>query len=176
MSRGLRSVLAVPVAALAAALPLTAAHAAKGPPPFLQGDANGIGAGLVVGTPSGLALAWKPRDRNMIQAELGWGYEGRSPHGDTGLHLNADYAFDLSVIEQDSTPHIRWPVYMGIGGVLYAGSGTALGARVPVGMRMEPVDLRLDVFIELAPVVMLVPATYAGVHFNLGLRYFFGPS
>jgi hypothetical protein len=166
----MRGLLRAVAAAGSALLPGAAAQAAPGPPPFLQGDAHGIGAGLVVGTPSGLALAWKPRDRNMVQAELGWGYEAH------GLHLNADYAFDLTVIDQDETPGIRWPVYMGIGGVLHAGPGVALGARVPVGMRMEPAGLKLDIFIELAPMVMLLPSTYTGVHFNLGLRYFFGPS
>ncbi len=157
---------------LAGLLAAPAAWAQQGPPDFMVGEAHGFGAGLVVGSPSGVGLAWRPRDANMVQAAVGWSLD------DDWLSANVDYLFDLTVIEQDSTPNIVWPVYLGAGGRLRIGDGkgqrSGIGARVPIGMRMEPTDLKLDVFIELAPFIMLLPETYAGVDFNLGVRMYFG--
>ncbi len=145
------------------------AMAQSGPPDFLRGTPAGFGAGLVVGSPSGLSLAWRMPGSTMVQAAVGWSLQENT------LSANVDYVFDLTTIQQDSTPDISWPVYMGAGGRVRMGVDDAgLGARVPVGIRMEPHDLKLDVYMELAPFVMLVPYTDAGLDFNLGVRFYFG--
>jgi hypothetical protein len=107
----------------------------------------------------------------MIQAAAGWSLtEGR-------LNINADYLYDITRIETPDTPGVAWPVYVGAGARLRLGAegeGEGLGVRVPVGMRLEPEDLRLDVYLEVAPVLLLLPETTVTFDAGLGARFYFG--
>jgi len=150
-------------------------------PTGIEGEPDGLGLGLVVGEPSGLAFAFRTGEETNIQGGLGWSFaSGR-------LHLTGDYTRNLLILRPDDTPEVRFPVYAGVGGRVrmgfddrgrgyYYGTyyeyGTSLGVRAPVGIALLPTNQRIDVFVELAPVLIVVPATYTTLDGAVGARIF----
>ena len=63
--------------------------------------------------------------------------------------------------------------YYGIGGRLKATSDSRLGLRVPIGLNYIIKDNPLDLFVELVPMLDLVPATSFTINAAIGIRYFF---
>ncbi len=173
--------------ALATVLLSGAAHAAPGEvgvtrhPTGLEGVPEGFGIGLQVGEPSGLALALRRDDVTALQAAVAWSFS------DARLHVNADYTRALFVFETDDAPNVRFPFYVGLGGrVRIAGEGgggsdsnrriedegSSLGVRVPVGITVLPREQRVDVYLEGAPVLLVLPEADVGWDAALGVRFY----
>lgn len=127
---------------------------------------KGFGIGLIVGEPTGISgKAWVS-ERNAVDFGLAWSF------GNSGyLHLHADYLWHFpDAIEARE----RFVVYAGIGGRLGMPEDKGVfGARLPVGIAWWPRSIPLDVFLEIAPILDLVPATKFLVHGGIGARYFF---
>lgn len=162
------------------------AHATPGPVGVtrqstgIEGEPDGFGMGLVLGEPTGLAFALRDKEMSNIQAAVGWSFANGS------LHLTADYTRNLIIFRPDDTPDVRYPLYVGIGGRLKVGNNNgdsnknrgeldaaSLGVRVPVGCAMLPTEQRIDVFLEVAPVMLLIPSAAFGFDAALGSRIFF---
>ena len=133
---------------------------------------SGFGLGIIAGEPTGLsAKAWLG-GTVAVDAAAAWSvyhYEALHVHADL-LHHN----FDLIRVESGDLP-----VYYGIGGRLKlanAGRGEAdlrLGVRVPVGLSYIFEAAPVDVFLEVAPLLDLIPKTEFGVNAAVGARYYF---
>lgn len=146
-------------------------------PTGIEGEPDGLGLGLVVGEPSGLAFAFRTGEETNIQGGLGWSFaSGR-------LHLTGDYTRNLLIHRPEDTPEVRFPVYAGVGGRVRMGfdddlgrgryeHGTSLGVRAPVGIALLPTNQRIDVFVELAPVLIVVPATDTTLDGAVGARIY----
>jgi hypothetical protein len=142
----------------------------------LVGRPDGLGVGLVLGSPTGISLAKRERDE-LWQAAIGWNVVRDA------MHLTVDRLFVVSEIKTDETPNVDWPLYLGAGISLRVGgdlggrfdSGNAdanLGIRLPAGVTMLPRDTRIDAFLELVPVVSIYPATDFDLDAGLGLRFY----
>ena len=142
----------------------------------MEGPATGVGVGAVVGTPSGLAVSWRPTPTKAIQAATGFsGQQGR-------FALNADYIHTVWAFFSGDGSWIL-PVYVG-GGVRYRTAAndndqrvadqSGFGVRLPVGLRVYPEDVRLDIFVEGAPAVHFMPAPTFAVDFGIGVRLWAG--
>jgi len=149
------------------ALSISMAHA-KGP---VKGGGN-FGIGLIAGEPTGISWKlWTGREKAWDGA-LAWSFidEGY-------LRLHADYLWhDYQLIEVERG---QLPVYFGIGGTLWSGQRAHyekrfnLGVRGVVGMEYIFPEAPVDIFLELAPTLGLVPETGFDVQGGIGLRFFF---
>lgn len=150
----------------------------------IEGYARGFGVGVALGDPSGVALSVRPGDWSLLQGTVGWSLSrGR-------LHLSGDYVRNLFLFESEATPELRYPLYVGLGGrILLAsedgssGNGersaradqqSNVGVRVPVGTGLLPDTQALDVFLEVAPVIRLLPDFGVGWDAAVGLRIYPG--
>ena len=142
----------------------------------MEGPATGFGVGAVVGTPSGLAISWRPNPSRAIQAATGFsGQQGR-------FALNADFVQTVWVLFNEDDSWIL-PLYVG-GGLRYrALSGSpdqreadqdGIGLRAPIGMRIYPEDIRLDIFAEVAPALHLRPEPTFAFDVGIGVRLWAG--
>ncbi len=139
--------------------------------PLLPGEPKGLGVGLVLGQPTGVAVAQRFGTVGLLQGGIGYDF------ADESLHLSGDYIQNVAVLRSESTPKMRYAFSVGLGGRILAGSGErldGLGVRVPVGLTFLPLENALDVYFELAPVVLLYPSVDATLEGALGFRIYPG--
>ena len=157
------------------------ASGGRGPAEDLAGQPTGVGLGLALGEPSGIALSVRPKPEQAINAGFGWGFV------DGSLHIGLDYTLSVHTFEAESTPLLRYPVYVGVGASALlggaspggaeasGGQGTAVGLRVPFGLMLQPTELRVDLAFEVAPRIDVLGGFGLGVEGAVLARYYLGP-
>jgi hypothetical protein len=146
-----------------------------------RAQTRGVGAGIIVGGPTGISAKFWTSGINALDIAIGWSDGTRwERFGDnvyysdsqSYLHFNADYVWhDFDLIKTDQ----RLPLYYGVGLDYESGNAlpTAVGVRGVIGLDWMPYAVPLDVFVEMAPVLYVAPATVMGVDASLGARFFF---
>jgi len=143
---------------------------------------SGFGLGLILGEPTGISgKYWIGGDR-AFDFGVAWGLG----HGGY-LHLHGDYLFhNMDLI---SVGKGRLPLYYGPGLRVrswnngrywhrgryhdHDGRRMDLGIRFPVGLAYLFDGAPVDVFLEVAPTLDLVPSTSVDFDGGIGLRYWF---
>ncbi|MBD3346933.1 MAG: hypothetical protein GF401_17910 [Chitinivibrionales bacterium] len=129
----------------------------------------GFELGVIVGEPTGLSIKQWVSSKGAFDGAAAWSFAG----GDF-LHIHADYLIHNHRFIKVTRGSL--PLYMGLGGVIrIAGAGKAhVGARIPFGMSYLFEGAPLDLFLEIAPIFELAPATQFDMSGGLGLRFTFG--
>ena len=145
-----------------------------------QPSTGSFGFGLILGEPTGISLKGSLSRSNAWDAAIGSSWFG-------SLHIQADYLWGINAFSSSKVG-----MYFGLGGVLGFGRGkgvvfkgeqgkwyyyedenaTAIGARVVAGVNAMPFSAPLEVFLEVAPLIGLVPSFGVGTQVGLGLRYY----
>lgn len=130
----------------------------------------GLGLGVMIGEPTGLSFKSWYGDRTAIAGGLAWSfsnYDGRNGY----LHVHADYLIhNNNLIQAGST---TLPFYYGLGVRVGLGNDLRLGVRIPIGIECFFADRKFDAFLEIVPVLDLLPGTGFGINGAIGLRYNF---
>jgi hypothetical protein len=167
----MRSVLAL-VIAVAIAGPARADDEGTG----VRGAEKGtLGAGIILGEPTGITAKLYFDDAHAVQAAVGSALIGG------GLQLHADYVFHPYVAQvRDS---FVLPLYIGPGVRLIdytngrEDSSFAIGARVVGGLLFDFTQVPLDAFLEIAGVLEYEFKDGEGAAIRLnagaGVRYYF---
>ena len=128
---------------------------------------SGVGAGLILGEPTGLSAKLWLSQSSAVDAAAAWSFlDGGA------LHLHADYL--LHFYDLVDVPKGRLPFYIGIGGRIVLESDTRIGIRFAAGADYMFDTIPLDIFLEVVPLLDLVPATEFDFNAAIGVRYFFG--
>ena len=142
------------------------------PLPLATG-AQGLGVGTSLGEPTGVALAWRPTDSSTIAGVAGWSINRRH------IHLHTDYLFTLYRLKLDPQMDFLLEFFLGLGGSIDLGNGggnrPSVGARIPSGVYLTFGDTPVDLFLELVPVMGLVPDTVLYFDGALGFRIWLDP-
>jgi len=126
------------------------------------------GLGMIIGEPTGVSFKhWLSR-KTAIDAGLAWSFAG--PGDD--IHIHVDYLWHTPLRSSDPAVR-RTNFYIGVGGRMRFENDTRFGARVPFGLVHFIKDAPLDIFVEVAPILDLAPATELSANGGIGLRYFF---
>ncbi|MCC6540826.1 MAG: hypothetical protein IT225_01260 [Flavobacteriales bacterium] len=143
---------------------------------------HGFGLGVMIGDPTGLSgKVWTGGDQ-AIDFGLAWG-----PWRSGYLHAHADLLFHNMDLIPVSVG--RLPLYYGPGirmrawnngrywhrGRYYDNHSTyvTVGVRFPVGLAYLVENAPVDIFVEVAPTLDLIPGTYLNFDAGLGVRYYF---
>jgi hypothetical protein len=121
---------------------------------------------MILGEPTGVSgKAWISQ-RNALDFGLSWAF-GKSGY----VTIHADYLWHFGgVIRAEE----RIVLYTGIGGRFgLPGEKGLLGMRIPFGAAFWLREVPLDIFLEVAPILDLIPATGLSGNGGLGARYFF---
>ena len=132
----------------------------------LFAQSSGLGAGIIVGEPTGISLKYWTGQLTAFDGAIAWSF-GK----EDALHLHADMLLHnptLITVSQGSLP-----VYYGLGVRIKLEDKSKLGVRIPVGMAYQFVDAPFDIFLEVVPLLDLVPATDFGLNAAIGVRYYF---
>ncbi len=148
---------------------------------------SGFGLGIIIGDPTGITGKYWISGRSAIDGAIAWSMQGEN------LHLHGDYLlhkFDLIKVQKGSLP-----LYYGIGARFKLGDHDShddhnshhphddhdsrhhhddlFGIRIPVGLDYLFGSDPLDIFLELVPILDLVPDTEVNFNAAIGFRYFF---
>ncbi len=126
-----------------------------------------IGAGIILGEPTGIAVKGILSETSAWDAAVAWSFSG----DEDAVHLHADYLFTID--EVDSWENGSVPLYIGLGGRTILRDKTILGVRVPVGVCWVFYNAPIDCFLEAAPVMDIVPDTDFDFTGGVGIRYWF---
>ena len=128
----------------------------------------GRGLGIAVGDSTGVAWAIRPDTTTTFAGVVGWSLTQEQ------LHLHADYHHNYAQITIDPRDDIVLRLSVGGGLSLDLGKPDLMvGIRVPLDFTLIPGARPFDVFLEVAPVLFLVPDTEVGLQASTGLRFFF---
>lgn len=126
---------------------------------------RGLGLGLIAGEPTGLSAKLWTGEKTALDAGAAWALI----HGGfIRFHVDAlvhSYALDVD--------RGKLPLYFGVGGKIELSDNLGIGVRVPFGLAYLFESAPIDIFIELVPVLELLPATDIGFDGGIGVRYFF---
>lgn len=128
-----------------------------------------LGAGIIIGEPTGLSVKYFLNDTLAIDGAAGWSFDDHTEfylHSDLLLHK-----FDLINVSKG-----RLPVYIGAGVLARFRDDehdNEVGLRVPVGISYMFDGLPVDIFAELSPGIDLSPSTRIDFTGGVGIRYWF---
>jgi len=149
---------------------------------FARADSRqGTGVGVMIGEPTGLSLKhWSSRTE-AFAAGLAWSFSEND-----SFHLHVDKLWHGEVpFQRDRRMDFQQnPVfYYGVGARLKLQersggrgrnrSNSLLGIRVPLGLSFDLPEAPVDIFVEIVPVLDVVPRTDFALNAAVGIRYFF---
>lgn len=129
-------------------------------------DTNGgkTGLGVMIGEPTGITLKSWFNQTNSIDAGLAW-----SLSGNDAIYIHADYQWHKWLdVEQGSLAF-----FYGLGGRAIFANDTFFGARIPLGLTYLAPEAPLEFYLEVAPVINLIPDTDGDADGGIGVRYYF---
>lgn len=145
------------------------------PPNLAIAQDRGFGIGIILGEPTGISAKTWLGHLSALDFAVAWSFEGRN-----SLTLHADYLnHNFRLIKVDKG---QLPFYYGIGGRIKfrdddnlpgQNDDTRLGVRIPVGLTYMFENVNLDLFVEIVPLLELVPETDFDLNAAIGVRYFF---
>ncbi len=133
---------------------------------FSSTGPGGFELGVILGEPTGIsAKLWFDRN-TALDGALSW-----SLRDNDKLHIHADFLWhDYTLIKNSSG---LLPVYYGIGGRIILADDAHLGVRVPIGISWLLGGAPLDLFIELAGILDIVPDLDFDLNGGIGIRFIF---
>jgi hypothetical protein len=153
--------IALIIIALAALAGLAQAQAGR--------SGGNTGIGIIFGEPTGVSFKFWTGRTVAIDAAAAWSFVDGSSfqlHGDLLFH-----SFDLFQVEKG-----RMALYYGFGGRFKtkdANDKARLSFRVPLGISYEFERAPIEMFVEIAPMLDLVPKTEGAIGGGIGFRYYF---
>ncbi|MGK5084134.1 DUF3996 domain-containing protein [Bdellovibrionota bacterium FG-1] len=157
------------------------ADAAQSPSHAISGS-HPFGLGVIIGEPSGLSAQYFFNPERALDGGLAYSFN-------SFIFIFSDYLFHFPGVfgHGPRVPRDLSP-YLGVGGVLLAsttsnrkegryftdqGSSVGLGIRLPFGLEWRPIRSPLEVFLEIAPGLGVIPSTFGFIEGGIGLRYYF---
>ncbi len=143
---------------------------------------KGFGLGVILGEPTGISGKVWVGPNTALDGAVAWSFGYHS-----AFHAHLDYLYhNFNLLK---VPQHNLAVYYGIGGRFQADRDHShddrhhghddrdhshVGVRVPVGLDYLVEGMPIDIFVEVAPIVELVPDTDISLNGGFGIRYFFG--
>jgi len=132
---------------------------------FAQSNHN-VGLGLMLGEPTGFSFKMWNRQTVAWDAGAAWSFVNEKNfqiHGDLLLHN-----FNLFRVETG-----RMAFFYGLGARMKFADSLTVSLRIPIGISYEFERTPVELFIEVVPMVDLIPATEVNMAGALGFRYYF---
>ena len=127
---------------------------------------SGFGLGVMLGEPTGISTKGWVSGSNAIDGGIAWSFTKKA-----SFHIHADYLMHLYNLI--NVPKGKLPFYFGIGARVKFSDKTKVGIRIPLGLDYQFAGAPIDIFLELVPILELVPKTEFSFNAALGARFFF---
>ena len=127
-----------------------------------------IGAGLLIGEPTGFTFKSWISETEAVDASIAWSFNSNEK-----ITLQVDLLrHKLNLI---SLNRGKVPLYYGLGSRLTVieGSSSALGIRGVGGIEYIFDTVPVELFLEIGPVMQIVPGTVMDISGGFGIRYYY---
>jgi opacity protein-like surface antigen len=134
-----------------------------------------LGIGVILGSPTGLSFKYLVSRTSALAAHAGWDFRH-----DTGIHVTGDYQhlFPMVIETEEGTAIDDFTPYIAVGGrfrfkevVATDDNEFHLGLRVGGGVEYNV--SQFGIFLEVLPVVDLIPSTDFDIEGGLGFLFYF---
>ncbi len=123
------------------------------------------GIGLIAGNPTGLSYKYFFSTTKAVDAAAAWSFS------DEWLMVHSTYLWHNFGDVNVSKGQLPW--YYGLGGWVAFGDDLVAGGRLPVGLEYLFANNDIDIFLEVAAGISVIPDTEFYVDAALGARFFF---
>jgi len=137
--------------------------------------AQNYGVGVIIGSPTGFTGKYFWSQNSAIVVHAGWSFLD-----EMGLHITGDYQFLFSGVirDEDGIPLKSVVPYLGVGGRFRFKKNeqedrTDFHVGMRIGGGIEYLITRFGIFLELYPVVDIIPGTEFDFEGGLGFRFYF---
>jgi hypothetical protein len=133
----------------------------------LSFGANGnLGLGIILGEPTGFSAKLWTGKTTAFDAGAAWSFVSGG-----FFQIHGDFLFhNFNLFKVDTG---KMALYYGFGGRVKFADEAIISLRVPVGISYQFEKTAIELFLEVAPMLDLIPATEAGIGGAAGFRYFF---
>lgn len=131
--------------------------------PSLCFAGNKYELGFIAGEPTGISAKRGLGGDKAVDAAAAWSFSGEK-----SLSLHSDYLWFRNDVFK--TRKGRLPLYYGLGARVKLADESLAGVRFPAGLQYFFKDARFTVFVEIAPILDLLPDTALRVAAAAGLR------
>ena len=135
--------------------------------PALSDGVYGLGLGIGAGDPTGLSFALRSESLLTLSSMIGWDFREHE------FHVHLDNQFPLAEIQPPESV-LAMTFFSGIGGTLDFGYESGVGVRVPFVAALS-FDKPMEIFIEIVPVMGVLPVIEMNLQATMGLRGWFRP-
>jgi len=132
----------------------------------LMGHDRDFGVGIILGEPTGISFKFWTGTNSAFDAATAWSIGNKKV-----FHLHMDYlrhSFGFTDVEKG-----KLPFYYGIGTRIKFEKDTRVGIRFPLGLEYIFEKAPLDIFLEVVPLLNLIPSTDFDINASIGFRYYF---
>lgn len=127
-------------------------------------NAGKTGLGVMIGEPTGITLKSWTGQNTAFDVGLAW-----SLSGSDDIYVHADHQWHKPLeVEKGNLSF-----FYGIGARAIFSNDTFLGARIPLGLSYLAPEAPLEFYLEVAPVINLIPDTDGDADGGIGVRYYF---
>lgn len=131
------------------------------------GESGDIGLGIILGEPTGFSAKLWTGKTTAFDAGAAWSFVSSGTffqvHGDLLFHN-----YDLFQVDKG-----KMALYYGFGGRVKMADQTIISVRVPIGISYQFEKTAIELFLEVVPMLDVVPATEVGIGGGVGFRYYF---
>jgi len=128
---------------------------------------KGFGLGVILGEPTGFSAKYWTAETTALDFGLGYSFTSDN----SVFYLHTDYIFHHRELIQSTDNFI---VYYGPGARLKVRENDSrLGIRGVGGILWIPRNANIDLFMEVAPILDIIPATKFDFAGGIGIRFFF---
>jgi hypothetical protein len=135
---------------------------------------EGTGIGLIIGEPTGVSVKHWLSGNSALTVRAAWAFQHEG-----SLFLSGDYTLhSFNISNEDDFRNLAF--YYGIGAKVSfvekkeeSGDEAVIGARIPLGLMIPIGGAPVDIFVELAPSLDLIPETELGLNGGIGAHLFF---
>jgi len=123
------------------------------------------GIGFIGGNPTGLSFKYFTSTTRAIDAAAAWSFT------EEWLIVHSNYLWHNYGDIEVSKGQMPW--YYGLGGWVAFGDDLVAGGRVPVGIEYMFNNVDIDIFLEVAAGISVIPETEFYLDTAIGVRFFF---
>jgi hypothetical protein len=127
---------------------------------------HNVGLGIILGEPTGISFKMWSSETVGFDAGAAWSFVDSSffqIHGDMLFH-------NYNIFKVDTG---KMALFYGFGARIKFADDTIVSLRVPVGISYEFEKTPIELFLEVAPMLNLTPATEVDIAGGIGFRYYF---